>query len=104
MSEPTAHMPGPWTFSVCDDGTFMVHTAGDVICEGMPNKRGADNPLNFALIAAAPDLFEQLQNLIGLAEINPGKLHQYKAAVDDARALIAKLSQPTSPALAKEPV
>jgi hypothetical protein len=42
------------------------------------------------LISAAPDLLEALEGLCGLAELRPGHLHEYKNAVDAARAAIAK--------------
>ncbi len=42
------------------------------------------------LLAAAPELLTALEGLCGLAAMRPGHLHEYKAAVDDARAAIAK--------------
>lgn len=41
------------------------------------------------LIAAAPDLLRCLEGLAGLAA-QRGRLHEYKAAVQDARAAIKK--------------
>ena len=48
------------------------------------------------LIAAAPGMLAALEGLCGLAELRPGHLQEYKSAVSDARAAIAKAtgSQP----------
>lgn len=45
---------------------------------------------NGQLAAAAPELLDALTNLCGLAEKRPGSLFEYKAAIDSARAAIAK--------------
>lgn len=45
---------------------------------------------NANLIAAAPELLEALEGLCELAELRPGHLHEYKAAVYGARTAIAK--------------
>lgn len=42
------------------------------------------------LIGAAPELLAALEGLCGLAERRPGHLQEYKSAVSDARAAIAK--------------
>lgn len=39
---------------------------------------------------AAPELLAALEGLVGLAELRPGHLQDYKSAVLDARAVIAK--------------
>lgn len=36
------------------------------------------------------DLLQKLKDLAGLAAMRPGKLHEYKAAIDEANALITK--------------
>ena len=42
------------------------------------------------------ELVEALRNLVGLAE-RRGKLHEYKAALDEARAVIAKAQATVQP-------
>lgn len=37
------------------------------------------------------ELLEALKGLCGLAELRPGYLHKYKAAVHEARAIIARV-------------
>ena len=50
--------PGPWSFTVCDDGYPMVCTEGDIIAEASylhaPREEG--DTANFRLIAKAPEL------------------------------------------------
>ena len=50
----------------------------------------ADALANARLWCAASDLLESLTNLVGLARMRCGNLHQYGAALDDAEAAIAK--------------
>jgi hypothetical protein len=82
-----AHTPGPW----------MVDLAGCETSHGLPIVTKANghllamlaerNEANARLIA---ELLRCLEGLTGLAEKRPGHLHEYKAAVQDARAAIAK--------------
>lgn len=53
---------------------------------------GAFSQDNARLIAAAPALHESLTNLVGLAE-RRGSLHEYAAALADARAVLASAQQ-----------
>ncbi len=99
------HTPGPWVFSKSDqygdmrfyvaqaDGAPYTPDYSDVatlIAETVNSERRYIQEANARLIAAAPELLEALTNLCGLAEKRPGSLHEYKAAVDSARAAIAK--------------
>lgn len=91
------HTPGPWEavgnlvrspmhqpeglptgvqVAECRDGYFLPHTE-----EAKANAR---------LIAAAPELLGALEGLCSLAELRPGHLQDYKAAVAAARSAIAK--------------
>lgn len=93
---PTAakHTPGPWVMRPHEDlpgDRFLgadVHSAGGSFVADCGSHDKANT--NAALIAAAPELLESLTNLVGLAEIAGPGLRQYKAALDDARAAIAK--------------
>lgn len=82
------HTPGPWTHNA---------TAGDHDFAVYPEATGRDvalvrdfNEANARLIAAAPELLRCLTGLTGLAAMRPGHLQDYKAAVIEARAAIAK--------------
>lgn len=111
----TKHTPGPWIVSeyysdcltVLDkDGFEIVEATGLAILQGYSEKLGIahwadsqkasreipdeERKANARLIAAAPELLESLEGLCGLAELRPGHLHDYKAAVASARAAIAK--------------
>ncbi len=87
------HTPGPWcvddyTNVCCLDGG-LIAVAGDGRAT-LPRGKLDICRSNGRLIAAAPDLLMTLQNLVGLAEGHCRDLHHYKAALDDARAAIAK--------------
>ncbi|NNA69452.1 hypothetical protein [Pseudomonas gessardii] len=45
------------------------------------------------LIAAAPELLENLTNLVGLAKLGAARLDKYHAALASAEAIIAKATQ-----------
>jgi hypothetical protein len=88
------HTPAPWGIEIAADGLnkwvgcsrYSVATIAE-----LPNQVNiGEADANARLIAAAPELLEALTNLCGLAEKRPGSLHEYKAAVDSARAAIAK--------------
>ena len=92
--QKTTHTPAPWGIEIAADGMnkwvgcprYSVATIAE-----LPNKVNiGEADANARLIAAAPELLEALTNLCGLAEKRPGSLHEYKAAVDSARAAIAK--------------
>lgn len=46
------------------------------------------------IVAERNALAKMLRDLVGLAEMSAGKLHLYKAALDDARALLARIGVP----------
>lgn len=101
------HTPGPWTLLLpqpAEDedghqtGAFaypggIEGADGNPVCEfGTLAGSGTmfENEADHLLIAAAPDLLVNLKNIVGLAELRGTGLHQYRAALDDARAAIAK--------------
>ena len=84
----TKHTPGPWAIEYRTDGQS---TYSPRICAGEQDAEfKAKAEANARLIAAAPELLEALDGLCGLAELRPGHLQDYKAAVAAARAAIAK--------------
>ena len=97
-----SHTPGPWEAQAIErDGQergscFVVGSnMGGLIgaAHAWPTEIDTGNfervKANARLIAAAPDMLESLRNLVGLAQIR-GHLHEYRAALNDARAVIAK--------------
>jgi hypothetical protein len=64
----TAHTPGPWKVTKCDDGLWMVHTDGDTVCFGDHNHKDPDDSANFRLIAAAPNLLQNTQTQLAQKE------------------------------------
>ena len=94
--QTTTHTAGPWTVSHDTDisgvendpknDCFGIVDVAHVYLREVPGKHEA----NARLIAAAPDLLQELTNLCELAKKRPGSLYEYKAAVDSARAAIAK--------------
>lgn len=102
MSE--THTRGPWTLTHISGSNFAVQefeirgVFGDkpnVYPIFNRNSGAIDggtiycSPENARLINAAPALLENLRNLVGLAELRGTGLHQYRAALDDARTAIA---------------
>lgn len=90
MSE-TKHTPGPWCLSdespmiIQDECKVIVGSASTYPNSGyFPGQKEAE--ANARLIAAAPELLEACEGLLGLAE-RDGWLH---VAVNAARAAIAK--------------
>lgn len=83
--ENVKHTPGPWAVSL-GMRTIQVIAGSFRLAIGIDKEAEA----NARLIAAAPELLEALKGLCGLAELRPGHLQDYKAAVADARAAIAK--------------
>lgn len=97
------HTPGPW---FADSRGYIygesiggcrnengIHMIAEIRGYGHLQYRSDCNEImaaNGNLIAAAPELLKALEGLCGLAEIRPGHLHEYKVAVEDARAAIAK--------------
>jgi hypothetical protein len=102
MSE-TKHTPGPWRmWSDTEENEvygrvigIQIHAGPNTSIGSIHGLRSADGDVrdqafaNANLIAAAPELLDVLENLVALTEIRP-KLHEYKAALDEARAVIAK--------------
>ncbi|WP_341959241.1 hypothetical protein [Pseudomonas sp. RC10] len=97
------HTPGPWSISEPfresiglsvyinaqnhDELAAVVWRMGWDFAVGKPTQVCEANA---HLIAAAPELLESLSNLVGLAELGAARLDKYKAALDDAKAVIAK--------------
>lgn len=106
------HTPGPWNVAVDDSGTiFEICDPGDEVvadCSGSPFVTEVD-AANATLIAAAPEMFERLQdalrfieglayraetsNLIGLdtwETLTGGGYEAVKTVTDGAREALAK--------------
>lgn len=66
---------------------------GDASCVSVP---GVVKPIacgsqeRARMIAATPELVESLRNLVGLAKMRGGNLHEYGAAIKDAEAALSK--------------
>jgi hypothetical protein len=92
----TEHTPGPWVVALSPVRETLCVVGGETwICGELQanNHTRMDSEeceANARLIAAAPELLANLTNLVGLAERRCRSLHEYKAALDDARAAIAK--------------
>jgi hypothetical protein len=88
------HTPGPWRLapgSEYRDSAVLNVDAGTRAFICAAGIRGdAEAEANARLISAAPDLLESLTNLIGLAEMRGPHLHEYKAAIDHAKAALEK--------------
>lgn len=93
------HTPGPWTvqprannmIDVCHNNRDEPGAITLALCRVQARDSWIDEAhANANLIAAAPELLDALTNLCGLAKKRPGSLFEYKAAVDSARAAIAK--------------
>lgn len=90
MSE-TKFTPGPWALR---DRDVMVDRGHWQIVEnvqaGSP-ALGGSAEANGLLIAAAPELYEALDALLGATEVLPGYEHEiFTAELDAARAALAK--------------
>lgn len=86
---------GDWRATKCDDGLWMVATDGDTICFGDPNHQEPDDSKNFALIAAAPDLYEALEKMVETmreaAKVNNRRLSILENVhIKDAEAALSK--------------
>jgi len=92
----SAHTPGPWVAkkaTVRGEVNEWYVTEGEgvaVIASCVTDIAGEPSEANARLIAAAPELLEALEGLCGLAELRPGHLQDYKAAVAAARNAITK--------------
>ncbi len=87
------HTHGPWklTQESIEPNWHIITAPGGRIMVNIHIEPGnAMDLANAALICASPDLLAVLSNLVGLAEMRGGKLHEYKAAIDEARGVIAK--------------
>lgn len=89
----SAHTPGPWEASI-QGGRFVlandtVLLTGLRLVAEVSGGSPASATDNTHLISAAPELFESLKALVGLAE-RRGRLDEYRDALDVARAAIAK--------------
>ena len=92
--------PGPWVYDGPDAGGYIWKgnpKDGKPVAQvrgwgWLSKAEGASitQDANAHLIAAAPELAEALQNLVGLAEKQGTGLRHYKAALDTARAALAK--------------
>jgi hypothetical protein len=87
------HTPGPWWRNI--DARYPIFSqqrhqkVAQVLHGGRTGVTEAEALANCDLIAAAPELLDSLRNLVGLAGMR-GSISEYRAALDDARAAIAK--------------
>ena len=99
----TQHTPGPWVTGGCgDDGWRMIlgpktrfyHAFGEAYTTGIAHISVSDceaeDLANARLIAAAPELLAALQELFATASIRATTAESSIAAIDAARAAIAK--------------
>lgn len=97
----SGHTAGPWHRNIQPASKYPTVFAGrstHVASVATVGISAREIEANCDLIAAAPALLANLTNLVGLAEMRPGKLHEYKAAIADARAAIAAALGTPSPA------
>ncbi len=86
----SAHTPGPWVASPDPNGSPTDWVIGTTNESRPIDEVAVCNARDASLIAAAPELLEALEGLCGLAELRPGHLQDYKAAVAAARNAITK--------------
>lgn len=88
------HAPGPWKFGHMMDGErWWVGQEYDRLPVAFVDRHDWPEAVvdaNLRLIAAAPDLLASLRNLVGLAKMRGGNLHEYGAAIKDAEAALSK--------------
>ncbi len=94
------HTPGPWVVGEPNKGpvagTVPVHTAdymesyraGQLVCSVYGTAAFSD--ANARLIAAAPDLLDALQKLVGYLDGTVGDYHLENYALPAARSAVAK--------------
>jgi len=83
------HTEGPWDVAFDTDKHILVGCKERGICI-VPNEGGADEPIKVAnarLIAAAPEMFEALETMVEMVEMN-GFIRDY--AMEIAREAIRK--------------
>lgn len=86
----TDYPPGKEPGSKILSSSLAASQGRYVATQEIQDRIDAIEAANSRLIAAAPELLEALEGLCGLAELRPGHLQDYKAAVASARAAIAK--------------
>lgn len=95
--KPSAHTAGDWYIDRDVDQRIIV--GSDKEQDAVPSRNGGiylahflgpDRLANATLFIAAPALLQTVKDLVGLAAMRPGKLGDYKAALDDARALVER--------------
>jgi len=85
------HTPGPWSVGRnFSDDCFVVTDEKceiEIYCEHESQRKAKANA---ALIAAAPDLLEALQNLIACCSFPTSGNDAFQTAVDSARTVLVK--------------
>lgn len=93
MSQKFEHTPGPWTCTYTSNHAHDYRLAkpnGQMPINAPYNDR-SEQRANARLIAAAPELLEALQTIMGLVGMTgPRRLADYKIPLSNARAAIAK--------------
>lgn len=82
----TTHTPGPWSVGA---PTGLVNQISILPCIGVVYGAGDEIKANAALIAAAPDMYEALKEVLRVADANGIDAH-YSRAVYFVRAALAK--------------
>lgn len=84
------HTPGPWErFATLNRNTFTIFGGDELVAQVIPFGDSVEQAeANLRMIAAAPDLFKALENLMLAIEHGGSKWN--KSAWREARAAIAK--------------
>jgi len=63
------HTPGPWFAETSNDGAWLIHVAGSVLCQRTQwSHRADESTANAHLIAAVPDLLSGLKAAVETIE------------------------------------
>jgi hypothetical protein len=101
MKQTAQHTPAPWTYAYAPYVTqggmelpaFEIHGEGEKVCDTVEDQPIEAQEANARLIAAAPDLLDALQDLVGRDEKEArecGFTDDEMTWLEDARRAIAK--------------
>jgi hypothetical protein len=86
MTNDTKHTPGPWTAEATEN-TFSVSEIGGPLLYLLTNPRRGSNEANARLIAAAPELLEELRlalSTLRAFEVMPDQQKRIKRVIAQA--------------------